>query len=266
MQSTQTQNKNKPLIATSGYSYEDWRGFFYPDKLAKNKMLKFYAQHFNGVEVNSSFYTIPSQQTIRRLTERTPPDFEFIVKVNRETTHRRMENEAALKILREALRPMQEAGKLKGLLAQFPYSFKNNERNRKYLSETAALCNGSPLFFEFRHSSWVKAAIPSFLKSLGAGYVNVDEPQLPGLLPPQEIVTSDFGYIRFHGRNEAKWWTGQGSERYDYLYSDNELKSWTGHIKEILRKTLKTYIFFNNHPRGQAIRNSKQMKVLFQDK
>ncbi len=259
-------DQNKlPLIGTSGYSYEDWRGFFYPEKLPKNKMLEFYCQHFNGVEVNSSYYKIPTQKMIQRLTERTPQDFEFIVKVNQETTHRRVENEAALKLLHEVLRPMQEAGKLKGLLAQFPYSFKNNERNRKYLSETATFCNGVPLFFEFRHNSWVKTAISSFLESLGAGYVNVDEPPLPGLLPPQEMVTSEFGYIRFHGRNETKWWSGQGPERYDYLYSGNELKSWTGHIKEILRKTLKTYIFFNNHPRGQAIQNAKQLATIFQD-
>ncbi len=251
-----------PLIGTSGFSYDDWYGFFYPDKLPKNKRLEFYCQHFNSVEINSSYYKIPTQQTIKRLTDRTPAEFEFIVKVNRETTHRRIENEAALKQLNAALLPMREAEKLKGLLVQFPYSFKNNEQNRKYLSETAAFCKGNPLFFEFRHSSWIKAAIPSFLKSLGVGYVNVDEPLLPGLLPPQEIVTSDFGYIRFHGRNETKWWSGQGSERYDYLYSENELKSWTGHIKEILRKTLKTYIFFNNHPRGQAIQNARQMATL----
>ncbi len=254
-----------PLIATSGYSYEDWRGFFYPEKLAKNKMLEFYCQHFSGVEVNSSYYKIPAQQMIQRLTERTPPDFEFIVKVNRETTHRRVENESALWQLKEALQPMREAGKLKGLLAQFPYSFKNTEHNRKYLSETAVFCKGIPLFFEFRHNSWVKPAIPSFFKSLGAGYVNVDEPQLPGLLPPQEIVTSDFGYIRFHGRNEVKWWSGQGSERYDYLYSENELKSWTGRIKEILRKTQKTYIYFNNHPRGQAVDNARQLAAILQE-
>ena len=251
-----------PLIGTSGYSYEDWRGFFYAEKLPKNKMLAFYAQHFNGVEINSSYYQIPSLQMMQRLAEKTPEDFEFIVKVNRETTHRRLENEAALSRLREALRPLQEAGKLKGLLAQFPYSFKNNEMNRRYLAETQKFCAGIPLFFEFRHNSWVHTAVPSFLKSLGAGYVNVDEPQLAGLLPPQQIVTSDYGYIRFHGRNKDKWWQGQGSERYDYLYSENELKGWTEQIKQIMRKTEKTYIFFNNHPRGQAIQNARQQKTL----
>lgn len=253
------------LISTSGYSYDDWRGFFYPDKIRKNQMLDFFTKHFNGVEVNSTYYKIPSQQVMQRLAEKTPQDFEFIVKVNQETTHRRKENESALKLLNEALRPLREPGKLKGLLAQFPYSFKNNEMNRKYLAETKKFCEGIPLFFEFRHNSWANAAIPSFLESLGAGYVNVDEPNLTGLLPAQKIVTSNLGYIRFHGRNETNWWTGRGSERYDYLYSEEELKGWVDNIKKILRKTSKTYIFFNNHPRGQAVNNARQLAVLLND-
>jgi len=85
---------------------------------------------------------------------------------------------------------------------------------------------------------------------------------LKGLLVPQDVVTSDLGYIRFHGRNTEKWWDGKGSERYDYLYSEEELKGWVDNIKKILRKTSKTYIFFNNHPRGQAVNNAKQMTAI----
>ena len=92
----------------------------------------------------------------------------------------------------------------------------------------------------------------------------MDEPALPGLLPPQNIVTTELGYIRFHGRNGEMWWDGKGSERYDYLYSGRELDTWVERIKQIMRRTTKTYIFFNNHPRGQAVQNAKQLAALLQ--
>lgn len=262
MQSAHNQNQNKLIIATSGYSYEDWKGFFYPEDIKKNQMLEFYIQHFNCVELNSPYYRIPAISVVQGLADRTPADFEFIVKVNQETTHRRLENKAAINQLIAALKPLKDQQKLKGLLAQFPYSFKNSEANRRYLADTVKFTERIPLFFEFRHRSWLNQALYSFLESLGAGYVNVDEPDLDGLLPAQDVVTNKLGYIRFHGRNEEKWWDGKGSERYDYLYSENELNSWIGHIKSILRKTEKTYIFFNNHPRGQAVNNAKQMKLI----
>lgn len=262
MQPTPAPKKNNFLIATSGYSYEDWKGFFYPDEIKKNQMLEFYQQHFNGVELNSPYYRIPAKSMVQGLADRTPADFEFIVKVNQETTHRRIENEAAMQQLLESLRPLADQKKLKGLLAQFPYSFKNSEANRRYLADTVRYTSNIPLFIEFRHRSWLRPAIYPFLKSLGTGYVNVDEPNLDGLIPAQEITSNDFGYIRFHGRNEEKWWDGKGMERYDYLYSEKELQGWIRRIKNIMRKTVKTYIFFNNHPRGQAVKNANQMSVI----
>ena len=89
--------------------------------------------------------------------------------------------------------------------------------------------------------------------------MNVDEPDLKGLIPPQAIVTNPPAYIRFHGRNEKAWWNGQGSERYNYEYSKEELKEWLNNISQILKKSPKTYIFFNNHPQGKAIKNARDM-------
>ena len=91
------------------------------------------------------------------------------------------------------------------------------------------------------------------------GYVNVDEPALKGLLPPQDITTTDIGYLRFHGRNEQDWWNGTNVTRYDYEYAPDELKEWLTNISNVLKKTYKTYIFFNNHPTGKAIKNAQQM-------
>ncbi len=246
-------------IGTSGYSYEDWRDKFYPSDLPKAQMLKFYSQFFRAVEINSSYYHIPDRFVFQRMAEKTPPNFEFIVKVNQETTHRRMENKEAVSKLLESLKPMIEYKKLHGLLAQFPYSFHNNEKNRRYLVETKQLVGDIPLFVEFRNDGWLKEQITPFLQQNGLCYVNVDEPDLKGLIPPQAMVTNPPGYIRFHGRNEEAWWNGQGSQRYDYEYSKDELKEWLNNISQILKKTPKVYIFFNNHPQGKAIKNAREM-------
>ena len=260
------QESKKLFIGTSGYSYDDWREVFYPATLPKNQMLEFYSQQFNIVEVNATYYTIPTVQTFERMAEKTPDDFRFIVKTHQETTHRRQENESALKKLDEVVKPLQQSEKFDGYLAQFPYSFKNNEPNRKYLAVTKKLLNKSVLFMEFRHDSWLKPQIQDFLQNLGIGYVNVDQPKLKGLLPAQDAVTNDLGYIRFHGRNEKEWWDGQGSARYDYEYPPDELQEWLTNISNILRKTFKTYIFFNNHPTGKAVKNAKQMIEILKSK
>lgn len=250
---------------TSGYSYEDWRNVFYSADLPKGKMLEFYARYFNTVEINASYYRIPDQSVFRRMDEKTPAEFEFIVKANRESTHRRLENEAALKQLMEAVKPLIESEKFYGFLAQFPYSFKNYEKNRKYLIQIKNIVGDLPIFVEFRNSSWVNPGLPDFLRQNNIGYVNVDEPCLPGLLPKQSIVSSESAYIRFHGRNEKDWWNGQGSARYNYEYEGKELKEWMTHLSDILKKTYKTYVFFNNHPNGQAIKNAQQMMKILED-
>ena len=252
-------------IGTSGYSYEDWRNHFYPINLAKSSFLEFYAQFFNAVEINSTYYTIPNQFTTKRMVEKTPENFCFIVKTHQETTHRRQENKTAIEQLVKAVQPMVDSGKFHGFLAQFPYSFKNNEANRKYLLQTRELLKDFPLFVEFRHISWINPAMYRFLKENNISYVNVDQPQLPGLLPPQAVVTTELGYVRFHGRNAKDWWNGEGSARYDYLYTRDELQEWMANIAQILQKTYRTYIFFNNHPRGQAVKNAKQMLELIQN-
>ena len=246
-------------VGTSGYSYDDWRNVFYPAKLPKSEMLEFYTRHFKTVEINATYYAIPATATFERLSEKSPVDFEFIIKTHQETTHRRKENVAALAQLSAAVYPLVKTGKLKGFLAQFPYSFRNTEANRKYLIETRKLIDEHALFVEFRHASWNHPAVSNFLSANEIGYVNVDEPSIEGLLPAQSLVTNNVGYIRFHGRNQKTWWDGKGSQRYDYSYPESELQEWLIHISGILKKAYKAYIFFNNHPGGKAVKNARQM-------
>lgn len=252
------------LIGTCGYSFEDWRGVFYPVDLPRGKMLDYYARHFNTVEINSTYYRIPHQSVFYHFARKTPENFEFIVKAHQETTHNRQNNEDAMRQLIEALQPLKQTDKLSGILAQFPYSFKNTPENRDYLLHTRQLSGDYPLFVEFRNWTWNRAEVFSFLKENDIGYVNVDQPQLKGLLPPQEVVTTRMGYIRFHGRNQLHWWKGTNETRYDYLYSRNELEEWMIRIAHILKKSYKAYIFFNNHPQGKAIQNARLLKEMIE--
>jgi uncharacterized protein YecE (DUF72 family) len=252
----------KLFIGTSGYSYQDWRGNFYPDKLQKGDMLSFYSGYFDCVEVNSTYYAIPNQFVFKRMEEKTPPEFEFVVKVNQETTHRRGGNHAVIDQLIDVVQPLVEKEKFSGFLAQFPYSFKNTPQNRSYLLRMKEKFADYPLFVEFRNWTWVRPEIYHMLSENRIDYVNVDEPRLRGLIKPQDITTGKRGYIRFHGRNSREWWEGTNQTRYNYLYSRSELDEWMAGLSRILKKTYKTYIFFNNHPQGKAVQNADMMKNL----
>ena len=249
----------KVMIGTSGYSYEDWREVFYPPRLPKGKMLDFYAQHFNCVEVNSSYYKIPHSSIFHHMSEKTTAGFEFIVKVHQSTTHERTRDKSSLRQMIEAVQPLIEADKFSGFLAQFPYSFKNTPENRDYLCWIKEQTPDFPLFVEFRNWSWAYAGLEQFLEESQLNYVNVDEPRLKGLIQPQEIVSGKLAYIRFHGRNSQDWWQGTNQTRYNYLYNQQELDEWMIGLARILKKAYKTYIFFNNHPQGKAIQNAKMM-------
>ena len=253
------------VIGTSGYSYPDWRQVYYPVDLKDSDLLKFYSREFKAIEINATYYRLLPAKSFHKMAVTTPEKFEFVVKTHQETTHRRKENDDVMPHLLESIKPLQEAEKLVGLLAQFPASFYNTEVNRRYISAVRKSTGGGmPFFVEFRHKSWNKPAIETFLRDLDISYVNVDEPPLEALLPAQELATSRIGYIRLHGRNGAMWWQGEGSQRYDYEYKPDELREWLTRIGNILKKTYKTYIFFNNHPRGQAIKNAREMLALLE--
>jgi uncharacterized protein YecE (DUF72 family) len=116
-----------------------------------------------------------------------------------------------------------------------------------------------PLVVEFRQKEWLKKSVYESLQEMGVGFVCVDEPDLPALIPPQAIQTSGLGYVRFHGRNKKNWYGTDSTKRYDYLYSEGELKEWIPKIYALARDTEKLYVFFNNHARAQAITNAKML-------
>jgi uncharacterized protein YecE (DUF72 family) len=237
-------------IGTSGYSFDDWRGNFYPARINRGKMLDHYANYYNTVEINSTYYRIPHPAVMYNMVKKTKPEFEFTVKVNQNMTHERKEIDKPTAELLEAVRPIADRGQLHGLLAQYPFSFKYSPTNLDYLKRCHDLLHPHQMFIEFRHDSWLRREMFDFLRERGIGYVSVDGPRLRGLLPPDLITT---------GRNAEKWWDG-GPERYDYLYNDAELEEWRKKIEDLEDQVKKTYIFFNNCHLGQAVKNARQMK------
>jgi uncharacterized protein YecE (DUF72 family) len=245
-------------IGTSGYSFEDWKGPFYPTDTKKGKYLDYYIKYFPTVEINSTYYRIPHPAVMANIEKKTPENFEFIIKVPDTLTHKRKDITEAVRQFNECIKPMQESGKLKGLLAQFPYSFKFSPVNLDYLKRCREILQPQKLFIEFRHDSWVNRTMYDSFRKNGIGYVAVDEPPLRGLLNPDMFNTTDTAYIRLHGRNAEQWWNG-GALRYDYDYSDEELNEWKKKIEKMKDKAKKLYIFFNNCHLGQAVKNAREM-------
>jgi uncharacterized protein YecE (DUF72 family) len=251
----------KIVVGTSGYSFDDWVGNFYPAGIRKGDMLKEYVKHFASVEVNSTYYRIPHPVVLKRMEEKTPAGFEFVIKANQEMTHKRSTEEAVYSSFLEAIQPVIDAGKFGGIIAQFPWGFRRSPENEAHLRFLKQRMGDLPLFVEFRNSQWISEEVFKNLETEGLGYCSVDEPRLKGLVPPVARLTTDMGYVRLHGRNAKNWW-GKGGDRYDYLYSEEELKEWLAKIKAMAQNARKTYVFFNNCHAGQAAQNAQLMKQL----
>lgn len=256
---------SKIRIGTSGYSFKDWVGSIYPESLPQKEWLSFYAREFDTVEINSTYYRIPSPYMMAALVRKVDPRrFLFVVKVPKEMTHERGKFDETVRPFLEGIQPLIEAGCLGGLLAQFPYSFKrHHEESLSHLERLRdAIPREIPVHVEFRNVWWYRPEVIEFLREHDLGFVNVDLPPLPGL--PQEktsIVTNGIGYFRFHGRNAAKWWEHEtAGERYDYLYSQEELEEWVPAILEAVSKARMTFIFMNNCHRGKSAINAVQLQ------
>jgi uncharacterized protein YecE (DUF72 family) len=253
-------------VGTSGYSFADWIGPFYPRGIRPADQLRYYAARFDLLEVNVTYYRIPDAKLMAGMEARTPPGFAFLVKLYGELTHERHLDGDLVRGVASALEPLRAAGKLRGLLAQFPQSFHNDENNRAHLARLRDAFPADDLFVEFRHRDWVQAPVFEFLRGLKLGYVSVDEPDLPGLVPDITRVTNGIGYVRLHGRNATNWHAqGRGhSDRYDYLYSDEELREWAAKIRRMMDEARQVFVLFNNCHAGQAPANAQAMKELLQ--
>jgi uncharacterized protein YecE (DUF72 family) len=250
-------------IGTAGFSYTDWRGAFYPPGLPQRAWLAHYATVFDALELNVTYYRVPSAGAVAAWIERTPPGFCFAVKAHRDLTHDRANPDFAG--FARAIRPLVEAGKLGCVLAQFPQSFHPTPAQRAYLARLRQGLADLPVVVEFRQARWAVPETFDLLRELGLGWVVVDEPDLPGLLPAVAEVTGPVAYVRFHGRNAAQWHAHTAAwQRYDYDYADAELRAWLPRLSALAAQAEQTFVIFNNTPRAQAVADAQALRVLLE--
>jgi uncharacterized protein YecE (DUF72 family) len=282
-------------IGTSGWHYPSgrgtWNGIFYPPPRKRPKgfdELRYYAEHFDTVEVNSTFYGQPRPDVTRQWAERTPDGFEFSVKLYQKFTHPRMFEErlksslhdaapdrASLKELarpnaadldefRRGIDPLAEHGKLGALLAQFPPSFKNGDPERTYLADLLRALAAYPLAVELRHRSWSDALDETLalLNGFEAAWVQIDEPKFRISIRQNYLPNvRGFYYLRLHGRNAKEWWRHDKAEdRYNYFYSAEELQEFSDTVDAARRLVKKAYLYTNNHFSAQSVANAAMIK------
>jgi len=272
-------------IGTSGWNYPKgrgtWNGIFYPDQVggkrrgAKFDDLAFYAEHFDTVEINSTFYRVPSAAMARGWVDRTPPGFEFSLKLFQKFTHPAMFERATgadpfdlggkdVDAFRAGLDPLASSGKLGALLAQFPASFKNEPGSRGYLEWLLQAFKDYPVAVELRHRTWSDdpADTMQLLGAYGAALAQIDEPKFRQSIRQSFLPNvRTFYYLRLHGRNAAEWWTHQSSEdRYNYLYSAEELAPFSEAAQAASREVKKAYLYANNHFSAKSVANAAILK------
>ena len=278
------------LIGTSGFDYPEWKGVFYPADLKRQEFLEYYATQFNGLEINNTFYRMPDSMRLRNFYERTEGRLQFSIKANRGLTHEiEKEWKKTAETFRFNILPLLQKEALSAVLFQFPQSFHYTPENRFYLADLIKEFDGYPVCVEFRHKGWIKESVFEGLEkrkasivfcdmpmchlaqmSILSNYANGAERRMPKFkyLPDGTACRTPFigpsAYLRMHGRNSGAWYdsgdTPNGSGRYDYFYSEEELESFVPVIQAAQGEGKKVQAFFNNHPRGSGAKNAAQLK------
>ena len=241
------------LIGTSGWSYNEWAGVFYPSTTT-NK-LTFYSKVFGTAEVDSTFYAFPSKGMVMGWSRYTPENFVFSVKLPQAITHEKrldLKNGVEGDLIRflSLMKPLIAAGKMGPVLIQLPPSFSYEGDFERLDGFLGVVPEDVRFAVEFRHPSWLRDDVWKLLRKRNVANTIVDEP----LLPPDTVVTADFAFIRWHGRGTRPW--------YNYRYSPQELESWAPKVKDVSSRVTKTFGYFNNHFRGFAVENSLKMMGL----
>jgi uncharacterized protein YecE (DUF72 family) len=254
----------KLLIGTSGYDYPEWKPDFYPPKTSRAKFLEYYATQFNAIELNGTYYRMPSAQQMQNMINRTGGKVQFSIKAFQDLTHNpHIGNyQQLISEFKKALEPLQENNVLLCVLFQFPQSFHYDKPQRLYLDAILKEAAGLPLVVEMRNVKWQNDNVYQSLRQRNIGWCITDSPNLPDLPKLDFTATSGLAYFRLHGRNAELWYKGDSKTRYDYLYSDNELQPMIDPIRYLLANAAIVSIFFNNHAKSQATINAKKLELL----
>lgn len=268
-------------VGTSGWHYPagvgTWNGPFYPKPRPRGfDELRYYADRFDTVEVNATFYRQPEAAMSQKWLERTPDGFLFSLKLFQKFTHPDMYLQRPgasdwdvtggdIDLFRAGLDPIASAHRLGALLIQFPSSFHATPDAREYVTWLLRAFRDYPRAVEFRHTSWMAddADTVARLDDAGAALVRIDEPfsHLRTLAPAHLRTRAPLAYFRFHGRNTAEWWSHEKSEdRYNYLYTDAELQPFADEIENEAALEKRVLVYFNNHFSAKAVANADILK------
>ncbi len=270
-------------IGTCSWADDALSKYFYPKGLPAAERLAWYAQHFDTVEVDSTYYRLPAEQMVERWAERTPDGFTMHVKAFAMMTRHPVKLEQLPPDLREqaptdergrverpsrelraevfgrfleALEPLRRDGKLGGILFQLPPYVVPKDSSREYLEWARRQLGDHTMLVEFRHRDWLddehREETLKWLEQLDATHVIVDAPRsetAKNLVPTVLALTSPILYLRLHGRNLGTWNKrgGSAAERFDYLYSEEELQEWVEPLRELAGEAKEAYAFFNNN-------------------
>ena len=264
-------NARKIFVGTSGYSYDEWKEFFYPKSIKSDEMLEYYSKKFDTVEINSSFYQIPGQKTVEEWNKKSPKWFRFSAKLPNLVTHKCLLDPEELKqpldLFLQNMIPLLQTKKILAFLLQLSPKFSYEEHKTRLefflphwnstidemIENIPELKNNTPnLVVEFRNRDWLKEETYDMLRQYKASFCTVVEP----LLPPIIEITFNMYYMRFHGFGQKIW--------FDYLFSEKEIEEWKPKILDLLPKVEKVVLYFNNHFSGNAVKNADYMKKILE--
>jgi uncharacterized protein YecE (DUF72 family) len=258
-------------VGPAGWSYPDWTGYVYPSRRPKGfHEASYLAEFFDTIEINTSFYQPLRPEHAEQWIDRVAanPRFVFTAKLWQRFTHDATSptsgaTAADERAVRAGFDPLRNAGKLGAVLLQFPFSFHRTKETTSYLAEVLKRFADYPLVVELRHASWNSQETFDLLHKSNAGFCNIDQPIIGRSIGPSEATTSPIGYIRLHGRRYDTWFTDDATipkhERYNYLYSPEELAPWASRIRKVAEKARDVFVVTNNHYQGKSVVNALQL-------
>ena len=253
-------------VGPAGWSYADWAGIVYPArKLSGFHEAAYLSEFFDTIEINTSFYQPLRPDHCRHWLElvSSNPRFLFTAKLWKGFTHDATAGRADECAVRAGFDVLRDAGKLGAVLLQFPFSFHRTEENIAYLNKLLKQFSDYPLVVEVRHATWNDKAFYAALRQLGVGFCNIDQPVIGRSMKPTDRATARIAYIRLHGRRYDTWFSDDPatppSERYNYLYSEEELEPWAARTRHLAEGGDSTFVITNNHFEGKGIVNALQL-------
>jgi uncharacterized protein YecE (DUF72 family) len=254
------------LVGPAGWSYADWGGIVYPHRRPRGfHEAAYLAQFFDTIEINTSFYNPVKPEMAAHWVELVAfnPRFLFTAKLWQKFTHEEDATAEDEKAVRMGFDVLRSVGRLGAVLMQFPFSFHHTAENLARLKKLIAAFSDYPLVVEVRHATWAQASFYEFLHERQVGICNIDQPIIGRSVKPSEHATSMLGYVRLHGRREDTWFTDDpevpSHERYNYLYSEQELLPWARRIEHLGEHTKTTFVVTNNHFEGKGVVNALQL-------